>query len=166
MVVNQSKKFAAADSRSKDIKLDDFDIQFAGRKILTNASMMLAYGRRYGMVGKNGIGKSTLLRAIAHGELAVPSHIKILHVEQEIAGDDTTALVSVLTADEERESLLNEEKSLNLKLNKASTSIEEGNEISSRLKVIYAKLEEIESDKAESRYTLTIFNVFIERLLF
>ena len=158
MVVNQAKKNLTGDSRSKDIKLEDFDIQFAGklhlilgRKILQNANMLLANGRRYGLVGKNGIGKSTLLRAIAKRELEVPSHIRILHVEQEIAGDDTTALVSVLTADDERESLLAEEKSLNQILNNPYASIEESNESSVRLKQVYAKLEEIEADKAESK---------------
>lgn len=151
MVVNQAKKSVAADSRSKDIKLEDFDIQFAGRKILQNANLLLANGRRYGLVGKNGIGKSTLLRAIANRELQVPSHIKILHVEQEIAGDDTIAIASVLKADLERESLLEEEKNLNVKLNRASTSIEEGNELNAMLKQVYTRLEEIESDKAESK---------------
>jgi hypothetical protein len=34
MVVNQAKKNLTGDSRSKDIKLEDFDIQFAGRLIL------------------------------------------------------------------------------------------------------------------------------------
>ena len=43
-----------------------------------------------------GVGKSTLLRAIANRELYIPSHIKILHVEQEIAGDDTTGKASIL----------------------------------------------------------------------
>lgn len=50
----------------------------------------------------NGVGKSTLLRAIAHGELIVPAHINVLHVEQEIAGDETIALQSVLDADLKR----------------------------------------------------------------
>lgn len=44
-----------------------------------------------------------------------------------------------------------EEKNLSHKLNKASTSIEEGNELSTKLKQIYTRLEEIESDKAESK---------------
>ncbi|KAJ3344536.1 hypothetical protein HDU91_000197 [Kappamyces sp. JEL0680] len=151
MVVNQAKRVVAADSRTKDIKLEDFDIQFAGKKILQNANLLLANGRRYGLVGKNGIGKSTLLRAIAKRELAVPPHIRILHVEQEIAGDDTTALVSVLKADTERESLLEEEQTLSHKLNSKFISVEEGNAISTRLKNIYQKLEDIDSDKAEAK---------------
>ncbi len=112
---------------------------------------MLANGRRYGLVGKNGIGKSTLLRAIAKRELGVPEHIRILHVEQEIAGDDITAIRSVLMADVERETLLEDEQTLSHKLNSKFISVEEGNTISQKLKQIYTKLEEMESDKAESK---------------
>ncbi|KAK6098634.1 hypothetical protein MT418_000133 [Batrachochytrium dendrobatidis] len=151
IIVNQTKSQSVADSRSKDIKLENFDIQYAGKPILTNANVMLAFGRRYGLVGKNGIGKSTLLRAIAHKELVVSSHMRVLHVEQEIAGDDTSAIDSVLQADEERESLIKEEKSTNIKLNKTSTPAGEMAALNQRLKDIYARMEEIESDKAESK---------------
>ena len=48
--------------------------------------------------------------------LMIPSHISVLHVEQEVAGDDTPALQSVLECDEKREALLKEEKALNAKL--------------------------------------------------
>lgn len=40
-------------------------IRFAGQEMLTGADLRLAYGRRYGLVGKNGIGKTTLLKHIA-----------------------------------------------------------------------------------------------------
>lgn len=58
------------------------------------------------------MGKSTLLQAIAKRELRLPSHVTILHVEQEVAGDDTTALDSVLECDEERSRLLRMEREL------------------------------------------------------
>lgn len=48
------------------------------------ASLTLAYGRRYGLIGRNGVGKSTLLRNIALREVPVPAHITILFVEQEV----------------------------------------------------------------------------------
>ncbi len=67
-------------AKSKDIKLDGVDVLIASLRILTDTSLTLAYGRRYGLVGQNGIGKSTLLRALARRELAIPTHISILHV--------------------------------------------------------------------------------------
>ena len=51
----------------------------------SGASLTLAYGRRYGLIGRNGVGKSTLLRHIALREVPVPSHITILFVEQEVS---------------------------------------------------------------------------------
>jgi ABC-type phosphate/phosphonate transport system ATPase subunit len=72
--------------KSRDIKIDGIDLFFAGNRLLTDASLTLAYGRRYGLVGNNGIGKSTLLRALSRREIAVPTHISILHVEQEVLG--------------------------------------------------------------------------------
>jgi ATP-binding cassette subfamily F protein 3 len=79
---------ASGQSKSKDIKLDGIDVSIGGLRILTDTSLTLAYGRRYGLVGQNGIGKSTLLRALARRELAIPTHISILHVEQEVEFED------------------------------------------------------------------------------
>lgn len=84
MAVNPLQLGADAQSKSKDIKVDGIDISIGGKRILTDASLSLAYSRRYGLVGQNGIGKSTLLRALSRREVAVPTHISILHVEQEV----------------------------------------------------------------------------------
>lgn len=66
----------------------------------------MAFGRRYGFVGRNGMGKTTLLRAISRRELYIPSHVSVLHVEQEVRGDDTIAVDSVLEADVVRYSVI------------------------------------------------------------
>ena len=56
----------------------------------SGASLTLAYGRRYGIIGRNGVGKSTLLRHIAMREVPIPSHITILFVEQEVQSNFTS----------------------------------------------------------------------------
>lgn len=89
----------------------------SSRVLLAGADLNLAFGRRYGLVGRNGLGKTTLLKMIASRSLRIPSHISILHVEQEVAGDETPALQSVLECDTARESLLREEKELTAKVN-------------------------------------------------
>ena len=88
-------------AKSKDIKLDGIDVSIGGLRILTDTTLTLAYGRRYGLVGQNGIGKSTLLRALARRELAIPTHISILHVEQEVSYC-LRYLVQLLTAPDNR----------------------------------------------------------------
>lgn len=84
MAVNPLQLGADQASKSKDIKVEGVDVSIGGKRILTDTTLTLAYGRRYGLVGQNGIGKSTLLRALSRRELAIPTHISILHVEQEV----------------------------------------------------------------------------------
>lgn len=54
--------------------------------------------------------------SFSSGNLKIPSHITVLHVEQEVVGDDTDAIQSVLESDEKREGLLKEEREITAKL--------------------------------------------------
>uniref|UniRef100_A0A3B3VQF4 ATP-binding cassette sub-family F member 3 n=1 Tax=Poecilia latipinna TaxID=48699 RepID=A0A3B3VQF4_9TELE len=147
-----NKKESRADqsgkNRSYDIRIENFDISFGERCLLQGAELSMASGRRYGLIGRNGLGKTTLLKMLASRNLRVPAHISILHVEQEVAGDDTIALQSVLESDTQREDLLDEERRLNARI---ANGTADGME-SVRLSEIYAKLEEIEADKAPARH--------------
>lgn len=84
MAVNPLQLGGASGNKTKDIKVDNVDVSIGGLRILTDTNFTLAYGHRYGLVGNNGVGKSTLLRALARRELPIPPHISILHVEQEV----------------------------------------------------------------------------------
>lgn len=165
MAVNPLQLGSDSQSKSKDIKVDGIDVSIGGKRILSDTTLTLSYGRRYGLVGQNGIGKSTLLRSLSKREIAIPTHISILHVEQEITGDDTTALQAVLDAMVWRKHLLKEQEKISRELQDieaersqlADTSGEstkldkqrEGLDIT--LSDIHSKLSEMESDKAESR---------------
>lgn len=85
MAVNPLQ-LAGAGGKSKDVKIDNIDVTIGGTRILTDTTLTLAYGHRYGLVGHNGVGKSTLLRALSRREVPIPTHISILHVEQEVGG--------------------------------------------------------------------------------
>ncbi|KAI8382332.1 P-loop containing nucleoside triphosphate hydrolase protein [Blakeslea trispora] len=157
--------YTTTKGKNKDIKIENFDISFAGRRILTDANLTLAFGRRYGVVGKNGIGKSTLLKAMSRREIAVPQHISILYVEQEVHGDDTPAIEMVLRADVWREHLLGKERDLTSRINAIEASQAEDelseeekkqleaekDQLNTELKEVFSKLSDIESDKAESK---------------
>lgn len=151
--------------KTKDIKIDNIDVTIGGLRILTDTTLTLASGHRYGLVGHNGVGKSTLLRALARREVPIPTHISILHVEQELTGDDTPAIQAVLDADVWRKVLLKEQAEITKKLadieaartGLADTSADaakydrEREVQDNKLGEIQAKLAEMESDKAESR---------------
>ena len=130
-----------ADGRnmSRDIHIEDFDISFGDNILFINASLHLNYGRRYGFVGRNGIGKSTLLKMIGNGSLVIPSHISTLIVEQEVTGDGTLIIDSVLESD----------KALNELKRKEKLYAEQNN--SSGLTEVFAQLQLIDADSAPAR---------------
>ncbi|KAI5922899.1 P-loop containing nucleoside triphosphate hydrolase protein [Camillea tinctor] len=165
MAVNPLQLGSGGAGKTKDIKIENADVSIGGTRILSNTDLTLAYGHRYGLVGHNGVGKSTLLRALSRRELPIPTHISILHVEQEITGDDTSALQAVLDADVWRKVLLKEQTEITSRLtdiesqrsSMADTSADaakldrDREALDGKLGEIQAKLAEMESDKAESR---------------
>lgn len=84
-------------------------------------------------------------------EVAIPSHISVLYVEQEIVGDDTTALDSVLQADVWRHHLIQQEAELNAKLGSETVSEEEKDDITIKLGDVQKKLLDMDAETGPSR---------------
>ena len=84
---------------------------------------------RYGLVGPNGHGKTTLLRHIGTRSLQIPPNIDVLYCEQEVIATDDSALETVLMADVKRTELLKEETDLLKAQNKGQDVTERLNEV-------------------------------------
>ncbi|KAG1180719.1 hypothetical protein G6F35_016136 [Rhizopus arrhizus] len=82
--------------RSRDIKIDSFSLNFHGRVLIDNASIELNFGRRYGLIGSNGSGKSTFLASLAGRDIEIPSHIDIYLLNQEAEPSDFNAVEAVI----------------------------------------------------------------------
>jgi len=52
-------------NKTQDIRIENFDVAYGDRVLLHGADLTLAFGRRYGLIGRNGLGKTTLLRMIS-----------------------------------------------------------------------------------------------------
>ena len=87
--------------------LDLPNLRGGGPNLLQNASVTLARGRRYGLMGRNGCGKTTFMSFVALRQIpeAVPKNMNMLLVRQEIIGNDWTAVETVLKSDVKRESV-------------------------------------------------------------
>jgi ATP-binding cassette subfamily F protein 3 len=88
-----------------------------GENLLDDCILRLVTGHRYGLNGRNGKGKSTLLRHIAAQRVkGFPSLLSIHYVAQEIPlavfNEDVRPVEMVLRADVERELLLSEQARL------------------------------------------------------
>ena len=83
-----------------------------GRQFLDNASVSLPPGSKVGLVGRNGIGKSTLFKIILGGlaangdEVSIPKNARVASVDQEHPATPVSVLETILEADKERHDLL------------------------------------------------------------
>jgi len=132
---------------SLDINVPNFSISAAGKILFKDATLNIAHGRRYGLVGPNGRGKSTLLKMIASRDLILPPRIDFLYVEQEVVADNTPAVEAVLKADKVRWSLVEEEKVLMAKADAG----DESDETIDRLGVVVEELANMGADSAEAK---------------
>lgn len=73
----------SSQERSRDIKIDSFSLNFHGRVLIDNASIELNFGRRYGLIGSNGSGKSTFLQSLAARDIEIPDHIDVSKKKKE-----------------------------------------------------------------------------------
>ncbi|KAL4318357.1 hypothetical protein GQ457_18G005510 [Hibiscus cannabinus] len=142
-----------ADANVKDITVDNFSVSARGKELLKNASVKISHGRRYGLVGPNGMGKSTLLKLLAWRKIPVPKNIDVLLVEQEVVGDDRTALQAVVSANEELVRLREEVAALQ---NSSPHAGEDGSDLNGddtgeRLAELYERLQILGSDAAEAQ---------------
>jgi ATP-binding cassette subfamily F protein 3 len=138
-------------SREKDIQVNNFRITYGGNILLDEADLRLVYGRRYGLIGRNGIGKTTLLKHMATFDIeGFPRHHRVLHVKQEVKSSDMLVLEVVLAADVERTSLINKEMEL-LKLQQECDDPKELQQVMVDLAEISERMSIISVHTAESR---------------
>jgi ABC transport system ATP-binding/permease protein len=71
------------------LTLRNADLAYGLHPLLDNASLNVQPGERIGLIGRNGTGKSSLLKVIAQllpldaGELACSDGLRVVYVEQE-----------------------------------------------------------------------------------
>lgn len=142
---------ADADANVKDITIDNFSVAARGKELLKNASVKISHGKRYGLVGPNGKGKSTLLKLLAWRKIPVPKNIDVLLVEQEVVGDSKSALEAVVAANEELINLREEAALLQNSTSNGEENGEDDDDAGEKLAALYEKLELIGSDAAEAQ---------------
>lgn len=145
---------------SKDIKFEQFSLSYFGEDLIKDTTLELNFGRRYGLIGRNGSGKSTFLKALASRDVAIPDHIDVHLLHEEAAPSDMTPMEAVISfAKAEIERLEKEEEAI--------LETEDGAE-NPILMDIYDRIEELDPPTFEKRagellYGLGFTKAFMEK---
>jgi ATP-binding cassette, subfamily F, member 3 len=121
--------------------IDNLTFDAWGRRFFDRASVTIPDGTKVGLVGRNGVGKSTLFKLIVgdlaaqEGDILLPKAAKIGSVDQEHPATPVTLLDTILAADTRREAL-------NAQLETAEPE---------HLAEIYQHLNAIDADRAPAR---------------
>ncbi|OQR85629.1 ATP-binding cassette sub-family F member 2 [Achlya hypogyna] len=135
----------------KDINVLDFSITYFGKVLMESCDISLNYGRRYGLIGRNGSGKSTFMNVLGARGIPIPESIDIYHLKHEIEPSDMTALEAVISVDEERTKIQTEVDELSEKMLDENLPDEQAEKITNRLTDLYERLDEMDADSAEIR---------------
>lgn len=76
----------------RDVKIGGFALSAYGKVLIQDTMIELTIGRRYGLIGANGSGKSTFLKCLAEREVPIPNHIDLHYLAEEAEPSDVTAI--------------------------------------------------------------------------
>src|ERR1700753_2153222 len=93
------------------LQIEDLTFRAYGRTFFDRATVTIPTGAKVGVVGRNGVGKSTLFKLILDeyhpdgGEIGLPKNTRVSSVDQEHPATPTSLLDTVLEAHTELASL-------------------------------------------------------------
>ena len=153
------------DARARDINVTNFTLQHKGAVMLDETEIILNHGNRYGLIGRNGCGKSVFMKALGARAVPIPRGIDIFFLKEEVESSDTmTALEAVMSVDEERLRLEKQADELNHVLTALAedtsgevdeetgkTAEEQQEEVMEALNSVYERLDALDASTAEVR---------------
>lgn len=159
IAVTYEAKRGIIHANTRDINVSGVTVAFHGRHLIEDTEIVINYGNRYGFIGPNGSGKSTVLKAIAARAIPIPESIDIFYLDGEYEKSDKTALEAVFEVNEEVNELEARAELLNEAMGECGDDEEKQADIQNQLEMVYAKLDALDVNTAESRAAEILFGL-------
>lgn len=156
-----ARQYQCMSTASRDVKIDNVTLAYDGADLLKATTLRITAGHRYALLGRNGVGKTTLLRRIAtRGLPGFPPHLRVSYLAQDHDRSshehraDATALSALDRLVEDavgprRDELVEEQVVLEAHLDALDAEAEEAMAVAERLGEIDSELEhELQGDHA------------------
>ncbi|MES1914607.1 MAG: hypothetical protein MHM6MM_006657 [Cercozoa sp. M6MM] len=140
---------------SKEIMIEGYSMFTPDGKtqLLNSVDVKLHDGHKYGLIGRNGHGKTTLLRALASYSIeGMPRHVHIMHVAQEHKATELSVFQTVLQSDVRQKQLEEQEQKV-LEAQDAcpEDDTEQMEQLGDMLNQVYEMMGELDVDEMERR---------------
>ena len=127
------------------------NLQAGGKELLKDTNVTITNGKKYGIIGKNGTGKTTLLNYINSRKNPELLKLKDIYmVNQEIPSSEKTIYEVVLDSNIEINELLKKKLFLDKELENEDIDEEKLDELNNQIMEVEKNLLELEYDKQES----------------
>ena len=146
------------------ISLNEIKLSFGGPLLFDNLNLQIEKRERVALIGRNGVGKTSLMKVIAgeldidDGKIAYQKGITVTHLPQEISKDIRGKTFDiVLSGLGDRAKLINDYYYLNIRLNTKDSP-----ELLRRLDRLQAELERTDGWKIESQVSSVISHLSLD----
>lgn len=133
---------------SKDIAKSIINIKIGEKILLENTEFKLAYGKKYGLLGPNGCGKTTLLNNIISKSFDIPQNLDIYCVEQQVEFNNKPIYRFVLDSNKKRTEMIKKRDFLEEQMN--VVDMDNFESVMNEYNKVNDKLNSMDIDKDES----------------
>lgn len=124
---------------STSIHIHALSVTYYGAVLIEDTTLELNQKHRYGIIGPNGCGKSTLMATIGTRQVPIPETLDIFYLDHEMAPSDISPLQAVMDVDDERK-----------KIEAQVAILQDTDPESETLLDLYERLDDLDTDKAEA----------------
>lgn len=136
--------------KSNDIKIGSFSLTFHGRILIQDAELEFNIGRRYGLIGANGSGKTNLLECLAAREIPIPPHVDTYLLNEEAPPSELNGVQYVVKAAQDEVKRLEQEM---------DDLIANGDHESPLINDLMERIDSFDSSTFESRAAALLFGL-------